>query len=105
MSVYEFDRYINGRLMAEGVKVEKAKTFEEAVVTAARLASRGPNREVPVLVLRSPPRQSNGVGGAILDDATKRKLREALRFSASRSVISSEDEHRILSALANEKEG
>ncbi|PDT15858.1 hypothetical protein CO670_15285 [Rhizobium sp. J15] len=53
MSVYEFDRYINGRLMAEGVTVEKAKTVEEATLTAARIASRGPNREVPVLVLRT----------------------------------------------------
>jgi hypothetical protein len=52
---YEFDRYINGRLMAEGVTIERAKTLEEAMVIAARIASRGPNREVPVLVLRTPP--------------------------------------------------
>lgn len=36
---------------------------------------------------------------AELDEATKQKLREALRFSASRSVMSAEDERRILSAL------
>lgn len=35
-----------------------------------------------------------------LDDNTMQKLREALRFSASRSVMSSADEHRILSALS-----
>lgn len=34
-----------------------------------------------------------------LDDHTMQKLREALRFSASRSVMSSADEQRILSAL------
>lgn len=34
-----------------------------------------------------------------LDEATKQKLREALRFSASRSVMTAEDERRILSAL------
>lgn len=52
MIVYEFDRYINGRLMAEGVTIERAATLEEAMVIAARIASRGPNRELPVLVLR-----------------------------------------------------
>jgi hypothetical protein len=36
-----------------------------------------------------------------LDEATKQKLREALRFSASRSVLTSEDERRILSALSH----
>lgn len=53
MSIYEFDRYIDGRLMAEGVTVEKAKSLEDAMVTAARIASHGPNREIPVLILRS----------------------------------------------------
>ncbi len=51
--VFEFDRYINGRLMAEGVRIEKAKTLEAAMLTAARIASRGPNGEAPVLVLRA----------------------------------------------------
>lgn len=35
-----------------------------------------------------------------LDLVTEQKLREALRFAASRSVLSSEDEKRILSALS-----
>ena len=35
----------------------------------------------------------------LLDKATEQKLREALRFSASRSVMSASDEARILSAL------
>lgn len=34
-----------------------------------------------------------------LDESTMQKLREALRFSASRSVMSSADELRILSAF------
>lgn len=45
---------------------------------------------------RTPPPESHLMG---LDEATKQKLREALRFSASRSVMSAEDERRILSAL------
>lgn len=36
-----------------------------------------------------------------LDDATKQKLRESLRFAASRSVMSSDDERRILAAFAS----
>lgn len=36
---------------------------------------------------------------AILDEDTMQKLREALRFSASRSVMSSADEIRILSVF------
>lgn len=59
---YEFDRYINGRLMAEGVTVEKAKSFEDAAVTAARIASRGSNGEVPVLVLLPPSPQTREGG-------------------------------------------
>lgn len=40
-----------------------------------------------------------------LDDATKGKLREALCFAASRSVISSADERRIIGAMDSMKEG
>lgn len=50
--VFEFDRYINGVLMAEGVTIERAATLEKAMFKAAKIASRGPNGEVPVLVLR-----------------------------------------------------
>ncbi|MCA0338967.1 MAG: hypothetical protein LCH99_04470 [Proteobacteria bacterium] len=52
--IYEFDRYVSGRLMAEGVTIERARSFQDAAATAARIASRGPNGETPVLVLRSP---------------------------------------------------
>lgn len=45
---------------------------------------------------RTPSPQTHLSG---LDEATKQKLREALRFSASRSVMTAEDERRILSAL------
>lgn len=38
-------------------------------------------------------------GKAILDEGLKQKLREALRFSASRSVMSSDEETRILAAF------
>jgi hypothetical protein len=53
--IWTFDRYVNGVLMAEGVQISRAASFEGACVSAARLASRGPNGEVPVLVLASSP--------------------------------------------------
>jgi hypothetical protein len=52
---FEFDRYINGRLMAEGVRIERKPDLASASVEAARIASRGPNGEVPVLILRAAP--------------------------------------------------
>lgn len=52
--VWEFDRYINGDLMAEGVTIEREPDLERAAAKAARIASRGPNGEAPVLVLRNP---------------------------------------------------
>lgn len=53
---------------------------------------------------RSPPPSSQLMVGDQLDEATKSKLREALRFSASRSVLSSEDERRILNAMGASQE-
>lgn len=50
---FEFDRYIDGTLMAEGVKIERQPTLEKAAMRAAQIASHGLNSEVPVLVLRS----------------------------------------------------
>lgn len=52
---FEFNRYINGKLMAEGVRIERIELLEDAMIVAAKIASRGPNGEVPVLVLRSEP--------------------------------------------------
>lgn len=49
---FYFDRYINGVKMAEGVCVDRAKTVEEAMVIAVRIAPKGSLGEVPVLVLR-----------------------------------------------------
>ena len=59
--LYEFDRYINGVLMAEGVTVERATTLEQATMIAARIASKGKRGETPVLVLRAalePPHEA-----------------------------------------------
>lgn len=50
---FQFDRYINGALMAEGVTINNADTLETAAAKAAKIASRGPNGEVPILVARS----------------------------------------------------
>jgi len=52
---FVFDRYINGVLMAEGVTIERQTTFSEAAREAARIASRGPNGEIPVLVCVAHP--------------------------------------------------
>lgn len=49
---FEFDRYVNGVLMAEGVTIERETTLEGAAKAAARIASRGANGEAPVLVFR-----------------------------------------------------
>lgn len=50
--IWEFDRYINGVLMAEGVTVEKQPDLASAMKAAAIIASRGPHGEVPVLIVR-----------------------------------------------------
>lgn len=51
---FEFDRYINGRLMAEGVTIERETNLADAMRAAVRIASRASNGDVPVLVLRTP---------------------------------------------------
>jgi hypothetical protein len=58
---FTFSRYINGQLMAEGVTIERQATIEGAAREAARIASRGPNGEVPVLVLIAPEALSQPV--------------------------------------------
>lgn len=50
---FEFDRYVNGQLMAKGVFIERQNNLPDAMRAAARIASRGPNGEAPVLVLRA----------------------------------------------------
>ena len=50
--IWEFDRYINGVLMAEGVSIERQPDLASAMKAAAIIASRGPHGEVPVLILR-----------------------------------------------------
>lgn len=50
--IWEFDRYINGVLMAEGVTVEKQPDIASAMKAAAIIAPRGPHGEVPVLIVR-----------------------------------------------------
>lgn len=51
---YNFEHYVNGRLMAEGVTIERETTFEAAAAKAALIASRGANGETPVLVYQAP---------------------------------------------------
>ncbi|WP_427183650.1 hypothetical protein ACL598_17750 [Bordetella bronchialis] len=54
-AAWHFDRYIDGELMAEGVVIERQKDMEGAMRAAAAIASKGPNGEVPILVLRAAP--------------------------------------------------
>lgn len=54
---FYFDRYINGVRMAEDVCVERETTLESAMLVAARIASKGPDGEAPVLVYRAPVTQ------------------------------------------------
>lgn len=51
---FQFERYINGVLMAEGVTIERQANLSDAAREAAIIASRGRNGEVPVLVLITP---------------------------------------------------
>lgn len=76
MTIYEFDRYINGQLMAEGVTIEKAKTLDAATAAAARIASKGPKGEAPVLVLRREPAAEAHLT-ALLRAEYERGVREA----------------------------
>lgn len=45
---WEFDRYTNGRLKAEGIRITRAETFEQAMLKAVGLA-----QPHDVLVLRT----------------------------------------------------
>lgn len=56
---FEFDRYINGTLMAQGITIERETTLESAMKAAVRLCERRPG-QVAVLVLRQPDRGDTG---------------------------------------------
>ena len=51
MPTFKFDRYINGKIMAQGVTVGDQPNLERAMMVATRIAVRGLNGETPVLVL------------------------------------------------------
>lgn len=75
--IWEFDRYINGVLMAEGVTVEKQPDIASAMKAAAIIASRGPHGEVPVLIVREADRDRLAAANAVLE-AKVAGLREAV---------------------------
>jgi len=52
---FHFDRYVGGVLMAEGVTIERRGDLASAILAAARIAPKGANGQVPVLVLRPEP--------------------------------------------------
>jgi hypothetical protein len=71
-------------------------TYRMIAASSALALVREHEATVRAALAATPSPQPNVTG---LDDATKQKLLEALRFSASRSVMSAEDERRILSVL------
>lgn len=112
---FEFDRYINGQLMAEGVTIERQGNLPDAMREAARIASRGPNGEVPVLVLRAEALSRTGAVKVKALEWEERKTRlgtvwwrapnplGGLSIEAAsendKIAAQADFEHRILSAL------
>lgn len=72
--IWEFDRYINGVLMAEGVTVEKQPDIASAMKAAAIIASRGPHGEVPVLIVR----EGASEHAALIREAEARGMERAM---------------------------
>lgn len=67
---WAFDRYQQGRLMAQGITIEREETFEAAAVKAARMADR-----LDVLVLRpAPPPPVDELGNLRDPDAAVSQL-------------------------------
>lgn len=64
MPIFKFDRYIDGKKMAEGVNAGEHVDLVSATQAAARLAERGLNGQVPVLILRNVTGQP--VGNAVI---------------------------------------
>jgi len=60
MPTFKFDRYIDGRKMAEGVNAGEHVDLASATKAAARLAASGPKGQVPVLILRNVTGQAVG---------------------------------------------
>lgn len=71
--VFAFDRYIDGMLMAEGVKVVNEPTLEAAMRRAAIIANPGINGQAPVLILRPTARPEA--------DSIEQRLQALERFS------------------------
>ncbi len=61
---YSFQRYVNGRRMAEGVAIENAKSLQEAIEKAVRIC---PRRLLTVLVLAAAPEPNDieDIGAAL----------------------------------------
>lgn len=64
MPIFKFDRYIDGKKMAEGVNAGEHLDLASATKLAARLAKPGPKGQVPILILRNVTGQS--IGNAII---------------------------------------
>ena len=77
--IWEFDRYINGVLMAEGVTVEKQPDIASAMKAAAIIASRGPHGEVPVLIVREDASEH----AALIREAEARGMERAAELALS----------------------
>ena len=79
-ATFAFERYVNGILMAEGVTIERQKNLSSAMRAASKLAARGSNGEVPVLVYCA--KTYTEVEVQSLADRDARVRREALEWAA-----------------------
>jgi hypothetical protein len=73
--VWEFDRYVDGQLKAEGIRVSKATTQEQAFLKAVSMTSPG-----SVLVLRSTPETTADLN-AVMWDEVRAAIVESPRFA------------------------
>ena len=87
---FYFDRYINGVRMAEDVCVERETTLERAMLVAARIASKGPNGEAPVLVYRAPV--TPAPDAAAIREATARLHKLAYWLDTDAEVLAEMDD-------------
>lgn len=92
---FEFDRYVNGELMAEGITVEKQETLAAAMRVASRLASKGPNGETPVLVLASTAALSKRVEELEAENAEMRRHWTFLSSLFDGHVVENDEPHRV----------
>ncbi|HEL4191549.1 TPA: hypothetical protein UM521_000346 [Stenotrophomonas maltophilia] len=82
---FVFARFVNGVRMAEGVTIEKERNLTDAMKVAAKVASKGPNGEVPVLVHVAVLSAQPSPGGQDALDCIGR-IEEAIEFRVPHDI-------------------